>query len=55
MIDIKVNLKKLSNDDAEAEIEWILEAKAEGYTWKQLAHKYGVSIKTLKKFISNGN
>lgn len=39
----------------EGEIEWILEAKAEGYTWKQLAAKYKVSIKTLKKFVTNGN
>jgi DNA-binding NarL/FixJ family response regulator len=47
----KINLKNLSTDDAESEIEWILEAKAEGYTWKQLAAKYGVSIKTIKKFV----
>lgn len=43
-------LKDLSHDEAESEIEWILEAKAEGYTWKQLAKIYNVSITTLKKF-----
>jgi len=43
-------LNDLSDDEAEGEIEWILEAKAEGYTWGQLAKKYDVSIATLKKF-----
>lgn len=46
-----LNLKELTADEAEAEIEWILEAKAEGYTWKQLASKYRVSVPTLKKFL----
>lgn len=49
--DKKVNkLRGLSDDEAECEIEWILEAKSEGYTWGQLAKKYNVSIATLKKF-----
>lgn len=43
-------LKDLSDDEAEVEIEWMLEAKSEGYTWKQLAKIYNVSITTLKKF-----
>lgn len=48
-----LNLKALTADEAEAEIEWILEAKAEGYTWKQLASLYRVSVPTLKKEILN--
>lgn len=44
-------LHKLTAGEAEAEIEWIFEARAERYTWKYLAKKYKVSIPTLKKFL----
>ena len=48
---MKPDLKKMSADEFEAEAEWILEAKAEGYTWKQLAEKYGVSVSYLRRVL----
>lgn len=44
-------LSEMTDDEAEAEIEWITEAISEGYTKKALAEKYGVSVKTLNKFL----
>lgn len=38
----------------ESDIEWMMEAKSEGYTWKQLAAKMKVSVSTLKKEFSPG-
>jgi hypothetical protein len=35
----------------EDDLEWILEALSEGYTKKQLARQYGVSVYKLNKFI----
>lgn len=41
-------------DEQEAELEWIVEALGEGYTKKQLAKKYGISVSTLNKFLRGG-
>lgn len=43
------HLKDMTNEELEVEAEWVIEARHEGYTWKQLAKRYGVSIPTLKK------
>lgn len=43
--------KTLTEDQIEAEIEWIVEARGEGMTWKQLAAHYNCSIRFLKKLL----
>jgi len=36
----------------ESDIEWILEAKDEGYSWKQLAKNFKVHSSTLRREFS---
>lgn len=50
----KINNKFLTmtEDEIEAELEWIVEARGEGYTWKQLANKYHCSIGYIKNLVS---
>lgn len=43
----KIKIRELTED----EDEWIVEALGEGYTKKQLAKIYGVSVPTLNKFL----
>lgn len=47
-------LSELTDDEAQAELEWITEALGEGYTKKQLAKQYGCSVPTLNKFLRGG-
>lgn len=35
----------------ESEVEWIVEAKNEGMTWQQLADKYCMTVRCLKRKI----
>mgnify|MGYP001609350589 CR=1 FL=1 len=43
--------KKIIRELSDEEEEWIVEALGEGYTKKQLAKMYGVSVPTLNKFL----
>jgi len=36
---------------SEADLEWVTEAIGEGYTKKQLAKQYGVSVPTLNRLL----
>lgn len=45
---------QMTDDEAEAELEWITEAIGEGYTKKQLAKQYNCSVPTLNKFLRGG-
>lgn len=47
----KRSFSTMTDIEIDTELEWITEALGEGYTKKQLAKQYGVSIKTLNKFM----